>query len=226
MRFDFINNTWDIAHEHWHNAFMLLSEVYKLECLYENNQAWIPKYGSTEWWNSQHLKKLSENHILSKNLFRKYSGSILFFQAMMESLINDAYENILNPHSTKFNEEILQTLHNKTEYKNLSFESKWENFLKKLNIDSSDFKKYKINIYKPYRNLIAHPELQKRDSNISDLNNLTFEILYNGFFAGWKAYKDLYEALGLPHLEYKDKTSWEIMCETYNIPVFKKLTLI
>jgi len=190
-----ISQSWDVAFHHGHSAFHLLSTVCDIENEYIEKKASLDGlvYGHAEY-----LMVLPALSNLTTSMFRVSAASIMMFQAMMEALINDVLSR----------ESVLVGIS-----KTGSFHDKWSKSLSILDQDNSSFVEYKNDIYTKYRNPLVHPKKLKPGT----FDEVSFRRLYNGFYAGWDAYKKLSEGIKRPHSD----RSWEVMCEGYKLPTTK-----
>lgn len=186
-----ITDTWQIAYQHGHSSFKLLKVVQDIELEYSIN---LTKLNSLELSNPNYIKLISQNDILTKEMFKSSSASIMLFQGMMEAIINDSLEK----------EKKLNHI-NKSD----SFRNKWINSLNELEQETNSFDFYEINIYKKYRNKLVHP----KSIELDDFNDISIKNILTGFKNGWTAYKNLYMGLEHPHTE----NSWETILNLYGI---------
>jgi len=185
-------DTWDVALHHGHTAFRLLHLVREVEQDYraaELRQKEAP-YGEAEY-----LRLLGLRSDLTRDMFRTSTASVMMFQAMMEAIINDSLER----------ENVLAPLD-----KNGKFKTKWHTALDAVGADKAAFDVYFVGIYKRFRNPLVHP----RAVEMADFDALSFRELHAGYYAGWRAYAELYEKLGHPH----DSDSWRTICEAHELP--------
>lgn len=200
-----IDDTWGIAFEHGHNAFSLLREGQKDEKKYliYHTQSIIPQ-DSPRFGRGEYLDVINKQQTALKNMFRFYSGSVILFQAMMEALINDVLEN---------KRSMIPLQDSEVKRLEKSFASKWTGVLQAVHKPTNNFKYYEDNIYKKLRIPLTHPTAK----NLSNLDDLDFNNLYEGFKNGWIAYSLLYDGLGIPHDTRGESDSWTAICKIHQI---------
>ena len=208
----------DIAHYTGHKALEEMLRCYRLyttpidRALYENNIQFSsydfkPKSDIGDLSSSRTIQDLEIDKIdhinafhfggylrsLNKKEIEYCINSSVFFQVMMETVINDALGN-----------------------DNGSFFSKWDKFLKDNNASDDeldDFKQYFDNIYKGIRIPTVHPKerIGLRNSQMFRFNHI-HEYIKRGWFSfvfllnkqnGWNMNKE---------------ENWEQMCRMNNVP--------
>ncbi|HEX2906022.1 MAG TPA: hypothetical protein VHO69_04135 [Phototrophicaceae bacterium] len=178
----------DIAHHFGHRAIESLSIAHQA---WQQASALYSQSGSIHW--AEGLSAGTQLNLLRQQEFNFCADSIIFFQAMMEAIINQViieYPQLKPPKDT--------------------FAEKWTNAFNIHLLDTEDLDMY-LAFYRSHRNPLIHPKTRDR---VEHVETFRFPIVYDGLRAGWASFKDLFRALGTPH----DENSWQIMCEAHKLP--------
>lgn len=185
----YINDGWDVAHHHMHEAFTHLGEA----CAYNKNAC--AKYMHFEkkfhWADLLGTSADVRVHFVAEN--KLSIKATLLFQAGMEAWISWAY--------TKSK---LSTIK-----KPGGFKCKWEVAFDHLG-SQYDFGDYG-NFYTHVRNPIVHPS---NESDVEKVANVWCKPVYDGLKSGWSAMSALGAIVGFK----PDDNSWEKMCDLNNVP--------
>lgn len=177
-----INDGWDVAHHHIHEAFLHLGQAYSYNKhatqkyrRYEKDYHWAEYLGF-----SAEVRQLfiAENKLSIK--------ATILFQAGIEAWISWAY--------TKPKLSAISTPRN--------FVIKWETAFSHLDSDY-DFSTY-ADFYRQIRNPIVHPSNQ---SDVERVASVWCKPVHEGLKAGWTAMSVLSAELGYPF----DENSWDRM---------------
>lgn len=120
-------------------------------------------------------------------------NTVIFFQVMMESDINEVLGNTQG-----------------------FFKDKWKSYLKKNNasdLEKKSFQLYDRNIYQELRIPVVHPEQNIGIRNISKFN---IKHTHKNIKEGWFSFCFLLSKIKEIELNYE--RNWESVCEGHNIP--------
>jgi len=187
----------DIANHFGHRAMDSLSIAH--QCWVEASN-FYHQNKDTHWSRSPIIGQKLDYY--RRQEFNFCADSIIFFQAMMEVVINQVIKE--NNHL-----ELKNKKHKII--KQPPFADKWKNAFAHYSIKSTDLSIY-TTFYKNYRNPLIHPPT--RDI-VDNAENIRFPMVYQGLYAGWSAFRDLMQALKQPH----DNNSWQLMCDAHQLPI-------
>jgi hypothetical protein len=154
-------------------------------------------------------KDINEESLVARgNEIEQCIEAVILFQAAMEAVINEEIDSHQMLVKVKEENELLYK-----KFRSLSFKNKWERSFEVLTIkDKGGCLKNYLQFYTSFRVPITHPR-----SRYIQVDNLTFENVYEGMKSGWKAAELLYRKLKKKNI----LGTWEDFCIEIGLPAKK-----